>query len=523
MTVIRRALISVSDKNNVVEFARQLEQLNVELISTGGTAKLLLQSGIKVTEIADYTGFEEMLDGRVKTLHPKIHGGILGRRDLPEHMAQMKQHDIYPIDLVCVNLYPFAATVARPNCTLEQAIENIDIGGPAMVRSAAKNWQDVAIVTDSNDYADIIEELRHGEISRRTRFHLAKKAFAHTAQYDDMIAGYLNQIDDETLTTPSTKQAFPQILHHSWIKAQDLRYGENPHQQAAFYREQVPVQGSLASYRQLQGKELSYNNLADADAAWEAVKTFQQPACVIIKHANPCGVAVAADTLTAYKLALATDRTSAFGGIIAFNREVDQATVEVVTEQFLEVLIAPKFSKEAQSILAAKKNVRVLEVPMLASGKQFQVKSIGGGLLVQTADNHQLQLTDVQVVTACKPTQQQLQDLLFVWNVAKFVKSNAIVFGKSGQTYGIGAGQMSRVDSTRIAASKALEAGFDLSGACAASDAFFPFRDGVDVIAKQGIKAIIQPGGSIRDDEVIQAADEHGLAMVFTGVRHFRH
>ena len=301
MTVIRRALISVSDKKNVVEFARQLEQLNVELISTGGTAKLLLQSGIKVTEIADYTGFEEMLDGRVKTLHPKIHGGILGRRDLPEHMAQMKQHHINPIDLVCVNLYPFAATVARPDCTLEQAIENIDIGGPAMVRSAAKNWQDVAIVTDSNDYADIIEELRHGGISRRTRFHLAKKAFAHTAQYDDMIAGYLNQIDDETLTTPSTKQAFPQILHHSWIKAQDLRYGENPHQQAAFYREQVPVQGSLASYRQLQGKELSYNNLADADAAWEAVKTFQQPACVIIKHANPCGVAVAADTLTAYE------------------------------------------------------------------------------------------------------------------------------------------------------------------------------------------------------------------------------
>lgn len=523
MAVIRRALLSVSDKTNLIEFARQLEQLGVELISTGGTAKLLNASGIKVIEVADYTGFAEMLDGRVKTLHPKIHGGILGRRDLAEHRAQMEQHNIDTIDLVCVNLYPFAATVARADCTLEEAIENIDIGGPAMVRSAAKNWKDVTIVTDSNDYQQIITELQQGEISQKTRFNLARKAFMHTANYDGMIAQYLAKVDDETYSVPSPLPKFPLQLHLNWMKVQDLRYGENPHQQAAFYRDTAPVQGALASYRQLQGKELSYNNIADADAAWEAVKSFQQPACVIIKHANPCGVAIASDTLTAYRLALATDRTSAFGGIIAFNHEVDKPTIDAVTEQFLEVLIAPKFTPEAKASIAAKKNVRVLEVPLSPNSDQLQMKYVGGGLLVQTTDSHHLKSTDLQIVTARKPSAQEVQDLLFVWNVAKFVKSNAIVFGKGGQTYGIGAGQMSRVDSTRIAALKAQEAGFNLAGACAASDAFFPFRDGVDVIAEQGIKAIIQPGGSIRDEEVINAANEHDIAMVFTGVRHFRH
>ena len=523
MAVIRRALLSVSDKTNLIEFARQLEQLGVELISTGGTAKLLNASGIKVVEVADYTGFAEMLDGRVKTLHPKIHGGILGRRDLAEHRAQMEQHNIDTIDLVCVNLYPFAATVARADCTLEEAIENIDIGGPAMVRSAAKNWKDVTIVTDSNDYQQIITELQQGEISQKTRFNLARKAFMHTANYDGMIAQYLAKVDDETYSVPSSLPKFPEQLHLNWMKVQDLRYGENPHQQAAFYRDTAPVQGALASYRQLQGKELSYNNIADADAAWEAVKSFQQPACVIIKHANPCGVAIASDTLTAYRLALATDRTSAFGGIIAFNHEVDKPTIDAVTEQFLEVLIAPKFTLEAKASIAAKKNVRVLEVPLSLNSDQLQMKYVGGGLLVQTTDSHHLKSTDLQIVTARKPSSQEVQDLLFVWNVAKFVKSNAIVFGKGGQTYGIGAGQMSRVDSTRIAALKAQEAGFNLAGACAASDAFFPFRDGVDVIAEQDIKAIIQPGGSIRDEEVINAANEHDIAMVFTGVRHFRH
>lgn len=523
MTVIKRALLSVSDKTNLLEFARQLVQLGVELISTGGTAKLIAQSGLTVTEVADYTGFPEMLDGRVKTLHPKIHGGILGRRDLPEHKVQMKQHDIETIDLVCVNLYPFATTVARPDCMLEEAIENIDIGGPAMVRSAAKNWKDVTVVTDSNDYAQVIAELQQGEISQQTRFNLARKAFAHTAQYDGMIAQYLAQFDENKSTIRRNLPIFPEQLTLSWSKVQDLRYGENPHQQAAFYRDKVPVAGSLASYQQLQGKELSYNNIADADAAWEAVKSFPQPACVIVKHANPCGVAVATDTLTAYRLAFATDKTSAFGGIIAFNHEVDAKTVEAVTGQFLEVLMAPKFTSKARAIIAAKKNVRVLEVPLLACGDQLQIKCVGGGVLIQTPDTHQLNIADLQVVTVRKPMEQELQDLLFVWNVAKYVKSNAIVFGKAGQTYGIGAGQMSRVDSTRIAARKAEEAGFNLSGACAASDAFFPFRDGVDVIAEQGIKAIIQPGGSVRDEEVINAANEHGIAMVFTGIRHFRH
>lgn len=524
MVGIKRALISVSDKTGVVDFARQLAQLGFELLSTGGTASLLAKENIAVTEVADHTGFPEMLDGRVKTLHPKIHGGILARRDNAKHMNQLAAQAIGTIDLVCVNLYPFAATVAKQGCTLEDAIENIDIGGPAMVRSAAKNWRDVAIVTDSNDYTAIIDEIRkQSGLSEQTRFNLARKAFAHTAQYDGMIANYLTRIDDKNLSGIPDLQTFSQQYNQSWLKIQDLRYGENPHQQAAFYRDLQPAEGSLAKYQQLQGKELSYNNIADADAAWEAVKSFTQPACVIVKHANPCGVAVASDTLTAYQLALATDTTSAFGGIIAFNREVDAATVEAVTGQFLEVLLAPAFTDEAKVIIAAKKNVRVLEIPLSAGANQFELKRVGGGLLVQTPDRHYIDAGDLKVVTVRVPSEQEIKDLLFVWNVAKYVKSNAIVFGKNGQTYGIGAGQMSRVDSTRIAARKAQDAGFELNGACAASDAFFPFRDGVDVIAAQGIKAIIQPGGSVRDEEVIAAANEHGIAMVVTGVRHFRH
>lgn len=525
MATVKRALISLSDKTGVVEFAQALVDLGVEILSTGGTAKLLADANVPVIEVADYTGFPEMLDGRVKTLHPKIHGGILGRRDLDEHVAKMEEHGIGNIDLVCVNLYPFAATIAKPSCTLEDAIENIDIGGPTMVRSAAKNWKHVAIVTDNGDFAAVIAELQSqaGRLSDKTRFNLSRKAFSHTAQYDGMISNYLTSVSDEKLSGEPEVNAFPSQFNQSWVKVQDLRYGENPHQQAAFYRDIYPAAGSLSAYTQLQGKELSYNNIADADAAWEAVKAFDEPACVIVKHANPCGVAVADTPLNAYKLAFATDTTSAFGGIIAFNREVDADTVEAVTGQFLEVLMAPKFTDKAKEIIAAKKNVRVLEVPLLAGANRFELKRVGGGLLVQTPDIHRIRREDLKVVSQRQPTEQEWNDLLFVWNVAKFVKSNAIVFGKGGQTYGIGAGQMSRVDSTRIAARKAQDGGFDLNGACAASDAFFPFRDGVDVIAEQGIKAIIHPAGSMRDEEVFAAADEHGIAMVVTGVRHFRH
>ncbi|VEJ20564.1 bifunctional phosphoribosylaminoimidazolecarboxamide formyltransferase/IMP cyclohydrolase [Neisseria animaloris] len=525
MAAVKRALISLSDKTGVVEFAQALTKLGVEILSTGGTAKMLADAGVPAIEVADYTGFPEMLDGRVKTLHPKIHGGILGRRDLDEHVAKMKEHGIDTIDLVCVNLYPFAATIAKPGCTLEDAIENIDIGGPTMVRSAAKNWKHVAIVTDNGDFEKVVEELQSngGILSDKTRFNLSCKAFSHTAQYDGMISNYLTSVSDEKLSGEPEVNEFPNQINQSWVKVQEMRYGENPHQQAAFYRDLYPAAGSLSAYSQLQGKELSYNNIADADAAWEAVKAFDQPACVIVKHANPCGVAVANDTLTAYKLAFATDTTSAFGGIIAFNREVDADTVEAVTGQFLEVLMAPKFTDKAKEIIAAKKNVRVLEVPLLAGANRFELKRVGGGLLVQTPDIHRIKREDLKVVSKRQPTEQEWQDLMFVWNVAKFVKSNAIVFGKGGQTYGIGAGQMSRVDSTRIAARKAQDSGFDLNGACAASDAFFPFRDGIDVIAEQGIKAIIHPGGSMRDEEVFAAADEHDIAMVLTGIRHFRH
>ncbi|AQR66156.1 bifunctional phosphoribosylaminoimidazolecarboxamide formyltransferase/IMP cyclohydrolase [Aquaspirillum sp. LM1] len=525
MTPITRALISVSDKTGIVEFAQALAQAGVEILSTGGTAKLLAEQGLPVIEVADYTGFPEMLDGRVKTLHPKVHGGILGRRDLPEHVAKMAEHGIGNIDLVCVNLYPFEATIANPDCTLEDAIENIDIGGPTMVRSAAKNWAHVAIVTDSADYAALSEELRAnaGKLSKPTRFALAKKAFTHTAAYDGAISNYLTSLAEGEVTGTPERVAFPNRLNLQLVKVQDMRYGENPHQAAAFYRDLDPAAGSIANYRQLQGKELSYNNIADADAAWEAVKTFDAPACVIVKHANPCGVAVAADPLSAYRLAFATDTTSAFGGIIAFNREVDAATVEVVSAQFLEVLLAPSFTAEAKALIAAKKNVRVLEIPLAAGANPFELKRVGGGVLVQTPDVRNVTLPELRVVTERAPSEQEMSDLLFAWRVAKFVKSNAIVFCKDGQTAGIGAGQMSRVDSTRIAARKATDAGLPLVGAVAASDAFFPFRDGIDVIAEQGIKAIIHPGGSMRDEEVFAAANEHGIAMVLTGVRHFRH
>ncbi len=524
MTAIKTALISVSDRSGVVEFARGLAVLGVALVSTGGTAKLLRENGLAVTEVSDHTGFPEMLDGRVKTLHPAIHGGILARRDLPAHARAIAAAGIAPIDLVVVNLYPFSQTVARPGCTLEEAIENIDIGGPAMVRSAAKNHAHVAEITDPADYGPILTELRAGTgaVGAPTRFKLAQKAFSHTAAYDGAISNYLTALD-----AGGTKTAFPARLNLNFELAQSLRYGENPHQAAAFFRDLDPAPGSLAHYAQVQGKELSYNNIADADAAWECVKTFEAPACVIVKHANPCGAAVAADAVAAYRLAFATDPTSAFGGIIAFNRELDAATAIAVSEQFVEVVIAPEVSAEARAALAKKENVRVLEVPLgaasAAARKRMEYKSIGGGLLVQTPDAFDVRAADVKVVTRIKPTPQQRDDLLFAWRVAKFVKSNAIVFAGGGSTLGVGAGQMSRVDSARIASIKAKNANLALAGSVVASDAFFPFRDGLDVVADAGAVAVIQPGGSLRDGEVIAAADERGLAMVFTGHRHFRH
>ncbi len=521
MASVKQALISVSDKTGIVELAQGLNQLGVKILSTGGTAKLLADKGIPVTEVSDYTGFPEMLDGRVKTLQPKVHAGILARRDLPEHMETLKKHGIPTIDLVVVNLYPFAATVAKPGCSLEDAIENIDIGGPTMVRAAAKNHAHVAIVTDPADYPDVLAEMQtnDGEISGETRFDLAKKAFSHTAAYDSAISNYLTAIGAD-----GNKSEYPAQINFNFSKVQDLRYGENPHQSAAFYRDLNTVAGGIADYTQVQGKELSYNNIGDADAAWECVKTFEQPACVIVKHANPCGVAIADGPLNAYKLAYATDSTSAFGGIIAFNRELDEATAaQIVANQFVEVIIAPSATEAALKVTAAKQNVRVLTVPMSSAHNQYDMKRVSGGLLVQTPDVLNVQPSQLKVVTKVQPTAAQLQDLLFAWRVAKYVKSNAIVFCKGGQTLGVGAGQMSRVDSTRIASIKAQNAGLSLSGSVVASDAYFPFRDGVDVLAQAGAKAVIQPGGSMRDAEVIAAADEHGLAMVVTGYRHFRH
>ncbi|MDR1349648.1 MAG: bifunctional phosphoribosylaminoimidazolecarboxamide formyltransferase/IMP cyclohydrolase [Zoogloeaceae bacterium] len=532
---IQQALISVSDKAGVLEFAHGLAALGVKLLSTGGTARLLADAGLAVTEIADYTGFPEMLDGRVKTLHPKVHGGILARRDLPEHLATLAAHDIPPIDLVCVNLYPFAATVAKPDVTLAEAIENIDIGGPAMVRSAAKNYAGVAIVTDPEDYAPLLAELaaNAGELPLARRFALAKKAFTHTARYDGMIANWLTGQPEGVEAAPEAAAPvvdniaaiFPTRLHLAFDRVEILRYGENPHQQAAFYREPQVVSGSIAASRQLQGKGLSYNNIADSDAAWECVKTFPEPTCVIVKHANPCGVASGASLLEAYEKAFKTDPASAFGGIIAFNGEVGEDVAQAMSERkhFVEVLIAPAFSAAAQTLLAAKQNLRVLQAPLAHDTHALELKRVGGGLLAQTPDSFNVQSEHLNVVTQKAPTPAQVKDLLFACRVAKFVKSNAIVFCGNGMTLGVGAGQMSRVDSARIASLKAQNAGLALAGSVVASDAFFPFRDGVDVLAAAGATAVIQPGGSLRDEEVIAAANEHGLAMVFTGARHFRH
>ena len=518
---IKQALISVSDKTGIVEFAQALSQCSVTILSTGGTAKELKNAGIDVIEVSDYTGFPEMLDGRVKTLHPKIHAGILAQRDLPAHMEIMERMSFSAIELVVVNLYPFSETIAKVSSSLEEAIENIDIGGPTMVRAAAKNYKNVTVVTDPEDYNSVLNEIRSNDciVSQEYRFHLACKAFSHTAAYDSVISNYLTGISSD-----GQHKNFPASLNLNFTMAQDLRYGENPHQEAAFYRDHSSAApGSLANYTQLQGKELSYNNIADADAAWECVKTFDSPACVIIKHANPCGVAVSDNPLMAYKTALATDPTSAFGGIIAFNRELDGVTAEAVIKQFVEVIIIPSITNEARDILAQKKNVRVLILHLTGGHNTLDFKRVGGGLLVQAPDNLNIDTSHLKVVTKVQPTQQEMKDLLFAWRVAKFVKSNAIVFCLKGQTLGIGAGQMSRVDSARIASIKAQNSELTLDGSVVASDAFFPFRDGLDVVVRAGAKAIIQPGGSMRDEEVIAAADEHGVTMVFTNTRHFRH
>ncbi|WP_075255937.1 bifunctional phosphoribosylaminoimidazolecarboxamide formyltransferase/IMP cyclohydrolase [Herbaspirillum camelliae] len=523
--MIKQALISVSDKAGVLDFARALSAMGVNILSTGGTAKLLADNGVPVTEVADYTGFPEMLDGRVKTLHPKVHGGILARRDFPEHVAALEQHGIPTIDMVVVNLYPFQQTVAKDECSLEDAIENIDIGGPAMLRSSAKNHKDVIVICDPTDYEGVLAELKSGgDLPYEKRFALAKKVFAHTAQYDGAITNYFTALGEDK--QHSTRSAYPSTLNLHFEKVQDMRYGENPHQSAAFYRDIKKVDGALANYTQLQGKELSFNNIADADAAWECVKSFDpatEAACVIIKHANPCGVAIGANPLEAYSKALQTDPTSAFGGIIAFNREVDAAAAEAVAKQFLEVLIAPSFSAEAKQIFAAKQNVRLLEIPLGTGLNGYDFKRVGGGLLVQSPDAKNVLLADVKVVSKKQPTPQQLQDLMFAWRVAKFVKSNAIVFCGNGMTLGVGAGQMSRIDSARIASIKAQNAGLTLAGSAVASDAFFPFRDGLDVVVDAGATCVIHPGGSMRDQEVIDAANERDVVMLLTGTRHFRH
>ena len=521
------ALISVSDKPGILEFAQALDALGIRLLSTGGTAKLLADAGLKVTEVADHTGFPEMLDGRVKTLHPKIHGGLLARREVPEHMTALQVHQIDTIDLLVVNLYPFEATVAKAGCTLEDAIENIDIGGPAMVRSAAKNWKDVGVLTDASQYAGVLHELKaDGKLTDKTRFALSVAAFNRISQYDGAISDYLSSIQPD-----ASHSAFSGQYNGRFVKLQDLRYGENSHQQAALYRDLYPAPGSLVTARQLQGKELSYNNIADADAAWECVKSFAKAACVIVKHANPCGVAVGADALDAYSKAFKTDPTSAFGGIIALNCMLDEAAAVQISKQFVEVLMAPAFTPQALEVFKTKVNVRILQIDLPAGGdtawKQgrnaIDVKRVGSGLLMQTADNHELALADIRLVSKLQPTPAQLDDLLFAWKVAKYVKSNAIVFCAGGMTLGVGAGQMSRIDSARIASIKAANGGLSLDGSAVASDAFFPFRDGLDVVVDAGAACVIQPGGSMRDQEVIDAADERGVVMVLTGVRHFRH
>ncbi len=526
----KHALLSVSDKAGIAEFAQGLLALGFTLLSTGGTAKLLRDQGIACTDVAQYTGFAEMMDGRVKTLHPKVHGGLLARRDTPAHIAAMQAHGIAAIDVVAVNLYPFAATVANLNVSLEDAVENIDIGGPAMLRSAAKNHASVSVVCEPTDYAAVLASLKTGTQtdaeSLTFRRSLAAKVYAHTAGYDGMIANFLSSLPLDG--NPQARHAYPDTLTVQFNKVQDLRYGENPHQSAAFYTDTHVPQGLLAGYTQLHGKELSYNNIADADAAWECVRQFdskKQSACVIVKHANPCGVAIAKDLATAYAKAFSTDTTSAFGGILAFNGEVDEATAQAISKQFAEVVLAPSYSPAALAVLQAKANVRLLTVPLIQTpvDNALEFKRVGGGLLVQSPDNHRLQTADLTCVTDKKPTAEQLTDLQFAWQVAQCVKSNAIVYCKDGMTLGIGAGQMSRVDSAKIAALKAQNAGFNLQGCVVASDAFFPFRDGLNVLAQAGAVAVVQPGGSLRDKEVIAAANEHGVAMVVTGVRHFRH
>ncbi|MFT6757904.1 MAG: phosphoribosylaminoimidazolecarboxamide formyltransferase/IMP cyclohydrolase [Chitinophagales bacterium] len=516
---VKRALISVSDKTGIVEFARQLNQLGIEILSTGGTYKLIQENNIAVTEVSEYTDFPEMMDGRVKTLHPKVHGGILGRRGTDDEV--MSAHGIDPIDMVVVNLYPFSQTVANPDCLLEDAIENIDIGGPTMVRAAAKNNAFVNIIVNAGDYDSILEEMKanDGATSQATRFDLAIKAYEHTASYDGAIANYFGTM------VPGGNENFPRTFNTQFVKAQDMRYGENPHQNSAFYVEANPKEVSIVSAKQLQGKELSYNNIADTDAALECVKQFEQPACVIVKHANPCGVAIGDDITQAYDLAYVTDTESAFGGIIAFNRELDGATAALICErQFVEVIIAPSISEEAKTVVSAKKNIRLLETGKWSNSlPALDFKRVNGGLLVQDRDLGMVAMSDLKVVSKRIPTEEEMRDLLFAWKVAKFVKSNAIIYGKNGRTVGVGAGQMSRINSARIAGIKAEHAGLEVVGAVMASDAFFPFRDGIDNAAEAGISCVIQPGGSMRDDEVISAADEAGMAMVFTGMRHFRH
>lgn len=523
---VRRALLSVSDKAGILEFAQALSSRGVELLSTGGTARLLADAGLAVTEVSDYTGFPEMMDGRVKTLHPKVHGGILGRRGQDD--AIMAQHDISPIDMVVVNLYPFAQTVAREGCSLEDAVENIDIGGPTMVRSAAKNHKDVAIVVSSGDYEAIIAEMDAHEngLKLETRFDLAIKAFEHTAAYDSMIANYFGSLVPAyhgDRNQPAGR--FPRTLNLNFIKKQDMRYGENSHQDAAFYIEENITEASVATARQVQGKALSYNNIADTDAALECVKEFSEPACVIVKHANPCGVATGDSLLAAYERAYQTDPTSAFGGIIAFNRELDEATAQaIISRQFVEVIIVPAVSEAALKITAAKQNVRVLICGQWQNrAAALDFKRVNGGLLVQDRDLGMVDASQLRVVSKRQPTEQELRDALFCWKVAKFVKSNAIVYARDNMTIGIGAGQMSRVYSAKIAGIKAADEGLEVKGSAMASDAFFPFRDGIDAAAASGVSCVIQPGGSIRDEEVIAAADEHGIAMIFTDMRHFRH
>lgn len=523
VVAVRRALISVSDKTGLIELAQSLAGMQVELLSTGGTANALRDAGLTVKDVSEVTGFPEIMDGRVKTLHPKVHGGLLGRADQDE--AVMQELGIEAIDLLVLNLYPFESVSVRAGVKFEELIENIDIGGPAMLRSAAKNFARVTVATDPSQYADLIEELKSnaGSVTAATRWRMAVAAFNRVAQYDAAISNALSSITDCN-EAGICRSPFPQSNHGDFEKVMDLRYGENPHQEAAFYRDLYPAPGTLATFQQLQGKALSYNNLADADAAWECVRSFDAPACVIVKHANPCGVAVGVGCGDAYELAYATDPTSSFGGILAFNTELDGATCKAILDrQFVEVLIAPSYAQEALDYARKKANVRVLQIALGEGRNSMDIKRVGSGMLMQTADNHSVEADALKVVSKAAPTDAQMRDLLFAWRVAKFVKSNAIVYAKDNRTIGIGAGQMSRVVSAKIAGMKADEAGLIVPGSVMASDAFFPFRDGIDAAAEAGIKAVIQPGGSMRDEEVIAAADEHGMAMVFTGIRHFRH